>query len=88
MNSWFHTLAFVTPSMSLADQLRAEGEARGEQRGEQRGILKGKLIARIESFQELLGQPVSTDETLSALELERLQEMLQQLQARLRERPA
>ena len=75
--------------MSLAEQLiakgreegrekgRQEGQQEGRQEGRQEGFEKGKLAVRIQSYQELLGEPLSTDEELAKLDVPRLRDLAQ-----------
>ena len=54
-------------AMSIAEQLRAEGEARGEARGEAKGRTLGLWIGKIQVLQDLMSQPVSVHDELAEL---------------------
>jgi hypothetical protein len=78
------TLASVFPTQfepgSLADRLLIQGR----EEGRQEGILAGK----IQVLQELLGEPVLSDQELVSLGLSALSSLVTQLQDRLRSRDA
>lgn len=59
-----------------------------DQAGEARGIEKGTLIGKIQLLQQLLGEPEHAVDELSALGKQRLEEMLVEMQQRLRSRKA
>ena len=73
-------------TMSVAEKLIAKGEARGEARGEAkgeaRGRAEGKWIGKLQMLEELLGEPVATEETLRALSLDALEKRYLDCQAR------
>jgi predicted transposase/invertase (TIGR01784 family) len=54
----------------------------------QEGRVQGEAIGRIKTYQELLGDRVSTDEELSPMSMEELNTTIADLQAKLRERRA
>jgi predicted transposase/invertase (TIGR01784 family) len=76
------TLKSVFPTQfepgSLADRLLIQGREEGRE--------EGKLAGKIQMLQELLGEPVSTDDELLARDRESLMTELAGLQARLRRR--
>ncbi len=92
------TVASVFPTLfepgSLADRLlsqgrdegKVEGKIEGKVEGEKEGIKKGKLTGKVQLLQELLGEPVSTDEELETKSPSDLQKWVSDLQKRLRER--
>jgi hypothetical protein len=53
----------------------------------EQGLEKGKLIGRIRTLQEVLGQPVAGEDVLVSLSLEDLQALAAQLQESLAIRP-
>jgi len=69
---------------SLADRLLTEGEARGLEKGMEKGMLGGK----IQTLQELLGEPISASDDLKARSPDELTKLVQDLQSRLRTRDA
>ncbi len=77
---------------SLADRLlnqgREEGRKEGRQEGRQEGLQEGRqegiLAGKIQTLQELLGEPISTDIELERLDIEALTVRLAELQQRLR----
>ena len=69
---------------SLADRLLTEGEARGMEKGMEKGILSGK----IQTLQELLGEPINASDDLKAQSPDELTKLVQDLQTRLRKRDA
>ena len=60
-------------AMSIAEQLRAEGEARGEARGEAKGRAVGLWIGKIQVLQDLMGLPVSAHDELAELAIAELE---------------
>jgi predicted transposase/invertase (TIGR01784 family) len=80
------TLKSVFPTQfepgSLADRLLTQGLEQGREEGRE----EGKLAGKIQTFQELLGDPVSTDDELLSRDRESLLAELAGLQARLRRR--
>ncbi len=63
---------------SVAEKLIAKGEAKGEARGR----AEGKWIGKLQMLEELLGEPVATEETLRALSLDALEKRYLDCQAR------
>jgi len=61
---------------------------RGVVQGIEKGIEKGVIIGRIRTLQEVLQQPVASQEELVSLSHDELQQRAQQLQGLLRDRPA
>jgi predicted transposase YdaD len=61
----------------------ARGEKRGEARGEKRGEKRGALLGRIRAFQEMLGLPTSSPDSLRRQSLPELEQLAAELQARL-----
>lgn len=76
-------LKFQRDAQAELYSARMEGEKRGEQRGEQRGKQRGELIGRVRLSEQLLQQTPTPGETLDTLPLEQLQQLADQLQARL-----
>jgi predicted transposase/invertase (TIGR01784 family) len=78
------TLQSVFPTQfepgSLADRLLIQGR--------EEGLAKGKVAGRVQMLQELLGEPVTSDAELDALELSSLTDLFAGLQQRLRNRDA
>ena len=70
---------------ALRDQ-RTNLEAAGR-RGLETGREEGRWIGKIQTLQELLGEPVSKADELATWDLGRLQDWATALQARLRSRP-
>ena len=58
----------------------------GLEKGREEGLEKGKLVAKIQTFQELLGDEISTDAELLNLGLDAMRRDLELLQQRLRKR--
>jgi predicted transposase/invertase (TIGR01784 family) len=56
------------------------------QEGQAIGLEKGQAIGRIRLLQELLGVPVASDKSLPATPLEQLTSIMEELQAKLRQR--
>lgn len=73
---------------SLADRLLNEGEERGLNKGLARGMEKGLLGGKIQTLQELLGEPISQSDDLQNRTVEELSKFVQELQSRLRKRDA
>ena len=75
----FHTLSsnpeLEKNAMSVAEKLKAEGRVEGRVEGR----LEGLWIGKIQTLEEFLDVPVSSDETLEALSLEELKAMHQRL---------
>jgi len=67
---------------------REEGRQEGREEGREEGRQEGKLAGRVQTYQEMLMESVSSDEELQLLTAEELSSMLLELQRRLRERPA
>jgi predicted transposase YdaD len=65
-----------------------KGIEQGIERGIEKGIEKGVIIGRIRTLQEVLQQPVASQEELVSLSHDELQLRAQQLQGLLRDRPA
>lgn len=63
-----------------------DARQQGLQEGHQQGRQEGEAIGRIKTYQELLGDRVSTDEELSQLSTEQLASAIADLQTRLRKR--
>ena len=80
------TLKSVFPTQfepgSLADRLLTQGLEQGREEGRE----EGKLAGKVQTFQELLGDLVSTDDELLSRDRESLLAELAGLQARLRRR--
>ncbi len=80
------TLKSVFPTQfepgSLADRLLIQGR----EEGREKGLKLGKLTGNIQMLQDLLGEPVSTDDELLSRDRESLLAELAGLQARLRRR--
>ena len=80
--------------MSIAEQLiregkeegRQEGLQEGRQEGLQKGLQAGVQAGRIQLCQELLGLPVVSKEELAQQNPSQLERLLNELQARLRQR--
>jgi predicted transposase YdaD len=62
-------------------------ERRGLEAGRVEGREEGRWIGKIQTLQELLGEPVSKADELATWDLGRLQDVATALQARLRSRP-
>ena len=60
----------------------------GRQEGRSEGLANGEAIGRVKTYQELLGEEVTSDEELSRMTVDQLVSMIAKLQARLRERNA
>ena len=67
-------------------EVQQEGREEGRGEGREEGREEGEWIGRIRLVQELLGDPVSTSEELASWDLERLRQLAESLQARLRGR--
>jgi len=82
------TLQSVFPTQfepgSLADRLLTQGR----EEGRQEGLERGKLAGRVQMLQELLGEPVMSDQELEAFDSPSLASLITQLQQRLRSRDA
>jgi flagellar biosynthesis/type III secretory pathway protein FliH len=65
-----------------------QGIEKGIEQGIEKGIEKGVIIGRIRTLQEVLQQPVASQEELVSLSHDELQQRAQQLQGLLRDRPA
>jgi predicted transposase/invertase (TIGR01784 family) len=63
-----------------------KGQAIGLEKGQAIGLEKGQAIGRIRLLQELLGVPVASDKSLPATPLEQLTSIMEELQAKLRQR--
>ena len=64
-----------------------KGIEQGIEQGIERGIEKGVIIGRIRTLQEVLQQPVASQEELVSLSHDELQQRAQQLQGLLKDRP-
>ncbi len=77
-----------TKAMSVADQLRREGERKGREAGKQEGELKGRkvgvLIGSIQTLQRVLGKPVTPADVLLKRSVNQLRRQHVVLQRRLR----
>jgi predicted transposase/invertase (TIGR01784 family) len=62
-------------------------ERRGLEAGREEGREEGRWIGKIQTLQELLGEPVSKADEFTNWDLDRLQDVATALQARLRSRP-
>lgn len=67
-------------------QAMQKGQEEGRAKGREEGLQEGKLVGRIQLLQELLGEQPIADEELEGLPSERCQDLLAQLQGRLRNR--
>ncbi len=71
----FHTLTsnpeLKKNTMSVAEKLKAEGRVEGQQ--------KGLWLGKIQTLEEFLGLPASSDEALETLSLDELKAMQEQL---------
>lgn len=67
-------------TMSVAEQLIAQGKAEGISQGLSQGISRGKMEGKLQLLEELMGMPVSSSEDLAELGLEALQSRFQALQ--------
>ena len=63
-----------------------KGIEQGRQKGRQEGTAHGELIGRIRAFQEVLGQPVDSLETLAVRDEGELRQLAEQLKAALSHR--
>jgi hypothetical protein len=77
-----------TPMPTIYEALIERGVEQGIERGIERGIEKGVIIGRIRTLQEVLQQPVSSQDELVLLSHDELQLRAQQLQGLLIDRPA
>ena len=68
-------------------QGRRLGRKQGRKQGLEQGREQGLLIGRIRTLQEVLGQPVASEDALFLLSVEDLQTLAAQLQAALASRP-
>ena len=72
----FHTLSsnpeLEKNTMSVAEQLKAEGRMEGRMEGRAEGRMEGLWIGKIQALEEFLELPVSSDEALETLSLEDL----------------
>ena len=66
-------------AMSVAEKLKAEGRVAGRVAGRVEGQEKGLWIGKIQAFEEFLDLPMSSDQTLGALNLEELKAMQERL---------
>ena len=73
---------------SLADRLLKEGHKEGHKKGRKEGREEGKLAGQVQLLQQLLSEPIHDDATLVRLSKESLIGLIEQLQQRLRDRPA
>jgi predicted transposase YdaD len=73
---------------ALIERGVVQGIEKGIERGIEKGIEKGVIIGRIRTLQEVLQQPVASQEELVSLSHDELQQRAQQLQGLLRDRPA
>lgn len=84
------TLKSVFPTQfetgSLADRLLIQGRKEGRKEGREEGREEGKLAGKIQTLQELLGDAVTSDDALLALDRDKLTAELNSLQERLRRR--
>ena len=62
--------------------------AEAEKKGRQEGFQAGEVIGRVKTYQELLGDPVTSDKELLQMTSEQLTSMVAKLQTRLRKRNA
>ena len=60
----------------------------GRQEGREERLANGEAIGRVKTYQELIGEKVTSDEELSRMTVDQLVSMITKLQARLRERNA
>lgn len=67
---------------SIADRLIKQGREEGREEGVEKGVVVGK----IQTLQELVGDPVSSRAVLLAVDLSELEQSLAELQRRLRKR--
>jgi predicted transposase/invertase (TIGR01784 family) len=76
----YHTLSsnpeLEKKTMSIAEKLRAEGMmegiSQGIEKGIEKGITQGRWVGRIQTLQEFLDVPITSQEILEALETEDL----------------
>lgn len=66
------------------EQGREEGLEEGREKGREEGLQRGKLAGKIQLVQELLGEPVSSDEDLISQNSETLTELLNGLRKKLK----
>jgi flagellar biosynthesis/type III secretory pathway protein FliH len=65
---------------ALVERGMKKGLEKGLEKGREQGREQGLLMGRIRTLQEVLQQPVSSQETLAALPREQLQSLASQLQ--------
>lgn len=65
---------------------RQEGLQEGRHEGRQEGLKQGILVGRIQMLQEMIGEPLATNEELMLQDEDNLQEKLHQLEERFRQK--
>ncbi len=70
---------------SLAEQWTQQGREEGRQEGLEEGREEGELIGQIRAFQEVLGLPVATKQSLLELNIEQLLAQVAELRSRLKQ---
>ena len=63
-----------------------QGIKEGIEKGIEKGIKEGKLAGKVQTYQEMLGDEVSSDNQLLSLMPAELNSMIKELQGRLRQR--
>lgn len=71
----------MTAAQKLREEGRQEGRQEGHQEGRQEGRQEGLWMGRIQMLQQLMSQPISTDQELETQSLDQLQLTFQSLEA-------
>jgi hypothetical protein len=81
-------LKFQRDEAARLEFARLEGERIGREQGQVVGREEGALIGKIQLLEELLFLPPSDEQSLAAMDQEKLAARVEALQRQLRERPA